>query len=502
MKKKFLIHPFLFGAFPIIFIYSNNVNEVSLSEIIPVVIIIFIVVLLLQLFLPLIFLNKIKIALIISLSIFIFFSYGYVYEILKGLYIANFKIGSAKVILLMLLLIFVVVIYLIIKARGNLEDLTSYLNIVSVLLFIISLGNVVVHELQRKGTSEIAQNNAAGISKEVVENASIIPDTYYPDIYYIILDAYTSSIVLKEIYDFDNNDLGNFLIERGFYIASESTCNYAETRLSLASSLNMEHLNQLGESVDIPMLYQMISKNKVMQILKLYGYNIINISSTNIGKIEEIENADLNFQPGSFVSVKLQAALIETSILHAFKKYFNFAHYYRKEILDTFSLLGDVKTTHANNFIFVHILSPHPPYVFGPDGEPTYQSLKLDAWGDLSSQKKLYIEQLIFVNKMLKNAVDKILSKAKNKPIIIIQGDHGPQLATNERLNARMKIFNAFYLPEKDQNFIYDSLTPVNTFRLIFNHYFKTNYELLEDRSYFTLYELPYNFLDVTDSLK
>ena len=500
MKKFFVLHPFLFAIFPMLFIYSQNINEISLSEIIYATIIILVVVLLLQSLLPLIFLNKTKIALIISLSIFIFFFYGHIYEILKGFSLLEFQIKSDKVILLILFLIFVEGVYLIIKTRKNIENLTYSLNIMSVSLIVISLANIALHELKRTDTFEINKNDSIEISKEIVKNASIMPD-----IYYIILDAYTSSRALKEIYDYDNSDFENFLSKKGFYIASESRSNYAETRLSLASSLNMEHLNILGELVDVPMLYKMINKNKVMQILKLHGYNIINVSSTNIGKIEEIENADLNFQTGCFLSVKFQAVLIETTILRAFKKYFDFAYYYRKEILSTFLLISEAQMKIKEpRFIFAHILSPHPPYVFDPDGEPTYptyQTLRLDAWGDLSFQKKLYLGQVIFVNKLLKNIIDKILSETKREPIIIIQGDHGPQLATNERLNARMKIFNAYYLPKKDQNFFYDSITPVNTFRLIFNHYFNTNYELLEDKSYFTLYELPYHFVDVTDSV-
>jgi len=35
---------------------------------------------------------------------------------------------------------------------------------------------------------------------------------------------------------------------------------------------------------------------------------------------------------------------------------------------------------------------------------------------------------------------------------------------------------------------------------VIFNAYFETNYELLEDRVYFSLLKRPYDFIDVTDT--
>ena len=50
---------------------------------------------------------------------------------------------------------------------------------------------------------------------------------------------------------------------------------------------------------------------------------------------------------------------------------------------------------------------------------------------------------------------------------------------------------------------LYDSISPVNTFRLVFNYYFDTNYELLNDLSYYiTGYKEPYKFTDVTDRVK
>ena len=64
-----------------------------------------------------------------------------------------------------------------------------------------------------------------------------------------------------------------------------------------------------------------------------------------------------------------------------------------------------------------------------------------------------------------------------------------------------MSIFNAYYLPDQNTGLIYDSVTPVNSFRLILNTYFNTSYELLEDKSYFAYYEYLYNFTDVTEIL-
>jgi hypothetical protein len=47
-----------------------------------------------------------------------------------------------------------------------------------------------------------------------------------------------------------------------------------------------------------------------------------------------------------------------------------------------------------------------------------------------------------------------------------------------------MEILNAYYLPDGGNNTLYSSITPVNSFRLIFDQYFGTKYGLLDDVSW------------------
>jgi len=102
-------------------------------------------------------------------------------------------------------------------------------------------------------------------------------------------------------------------------------------------------------------------------------------------------------------------------------------------------------------------------------------------------------------------AINKIISDSPQPPIIILQADHGPGLYwfgfeyNKNTLKERMSILNAYYLPGSGDKKLYDEITPVNTFRIIFNHYFGTDLELLEDKSYFSTWYEPYKFIDVID---
>ncbi len=504
MKKIFVLHPFLFAVSPILFLLSHNIEETSLEEIIQPSLIMILFVLFTQTLLTLIFYKpdyrltgKKKIALILSLFFIIFFSYGHVFNSVEGLRVFGLVVGKRNYVLAFLILILLSGTYVLIRAKKNLSNLTTFLNIVSVSFVMISIGSIALYELRISDGSENIKGSIEN-SKEILINKNELPN-----IYYIILDGYAGSSTLKEEYNYDNQEFENYLTEKGFYIASESRSNYAETMLSLSSSLNMEHINTLGESIDLPMLHKMILENNVMKILKSKGYKIVSLRSS-IGTIRRFPIADWDVRCGSFLANEFHQILIGSTILSRFKKYLNTFHFYRERILCTISTLGEIHhKVKKPSFIFCHFMLPHPPYMFGRNGEPTNEDLRFKG---LWNKKKPYLDQLIFTNNMMKKVIKKILSEVKNEPIIIIQADHGPLITVGEEtsvrtVNARMRIFNAFYLPKKDKNIFYSSITPVNTFRFIFNHYLNTNYELLEDKSYFTNYKMPYNFIDVTDKL-
>ena len=74
-------------------------------------------------------------------------------------------------------------------------------------------------------------------------------------------------------------------------------------------------------------------------------------------------------------------------------------------------------------------------------------------------------------------------------------------LSTEDQSRVIMSIFNAYLLPGGGHQLLYDSVSPVNTFRLVFNFYLNYNFELLDDRNYRSPFGRPYEFEEVTDLL-
>ena len=155
-------------------------------------------------------------------------------------------------------------------------------------------------------------------------------------------------------------------------------------------------------------------------------------------------------------------------------------------------------------FVFSHILVPHPPYLFGPEGEPvsSVRPQGLESWQD----KEGYINNVKFANKKITQVIDELLTDPENPPVIIIQADHGYGFdidvseLSKENLEQKMSIFSAYYLPDTEENLSDDVITPVNTFRIIFNSYFNADYDLLENKMYL-INDYGEDFIDVTNIL-
>jgi hypothetical protein len=146
--------------------------------------------------------------------------------------------------------------------------------------------------------------------------------------------------------------------------------------------------------------------------------------------------------------------------------------------LDTLQKIPDLP---AKTFTYAHLYVTHQPFVFYPDGS-FHPFLMQDV--------RAYGDQVVFINTELLEIVKTILANSDPDPIIVIQGDHSYFRSTD-----RVKILNAYYLPDGGSENLYPTITPVNTFRVIFNTYFGGQYELLPDVSRYSenkvVYEAP-----------
>jgi hypothetical protein len=163
---------------------------------------------------------------------------------------------------------------------------------------------------------------------------------------------------------------------------------------------------------------------------------------------------------------------------------------YRARILFVLDKLDDSARIKGPKFVFAHVLIPHPPFVLGPNGE---EILMDENTGDKQADRKTYITGFVYqtqyTNKRIIEILKRIIAESESAPIIIVQGDHGPHVGKRQVTS----ILNAYYLPGGYEG-LYENITPVNTFRYLFNRYFGQNLEMEDDIAYWSAVSLPLEF--------
>jgi hypothetical protein len=394
-------------------------------------------------------------------------------------------------LILIWVLLYPYLLYLIARTAKVLRYSTVILNVATVVMLLISAVRIGMYLPQRIDSGASHPESHADVQLDTSRFQSP------PDIYYIVLDRYANSRTLDEVYDFDNSEFLAQLAAEGFYVANESNANYVRTSESLASSLNMEYIGYMDEeSSDLLPLNKKVKDNALQRLLKSAGYKFIQIGSWS-GALEYMLTSTMPY------AVCAELGIVDDT---------NVRHWKRTRF--EFEELAKIPTQYSETptFTFAHFMVSHPPYAFDADG--SYLSPEeVSKRGEIDS----YRSGVIASNEMVLDLVRQLKATSEVPPIIILQGDEGPypkryaasdrsfrwERATDEEIRQKFGILNAYYLPGVDSSPLNLSITPVNSFRLVFDLYFGTNLGLLPDRCYaYVDYSHPYEFLDITDEVK
>lgn len=529
-KKIIPLAPFLLALYPIVALYSRNPGELLPSTIVrPSLIALFLAAALLFM-IYWVTQDYYRAILISAMSMLFLSASGHVYRIIKGDYLPN--VGNWFHILLVVietaLLFFLAqkTVWLRLKPLRWQVQVTTYLNLFAILTFVIPLYQISLFWLN-------AFDDAPHPWTTYVENvpSSLQAPARPPDIYYIILDGYGQTEMLSNIYGYDNSEFIAFLKSKGFFIAEHARSNYIQTPLSLSSTLNMSYLDFATELAGentfnrLP-LYELLGNNHSLTLLRNAGYTFI---TTETGyTFTEITSADYFFSPFRNNLNGLESYYVSTTALNAFIEMSNPvsniifslappAGYqaYGERMVFSLQKLEDIAqmTEESPKFVFIHVVGPHPPFVFDSKGNPIFIDKPflsgdgMDFTPSTADYQREYIEQLKYINSLTQNALEDILAYSVEPPIIILQGDHGPgSLLNRDNLGAsclyeRASILSAYYFPDTNYNSLYPAITPVNSFRILFNQYFDQNLALLTDKTYFSPQSFPYRFTDISNEI-
>jgi hypothetical protein len=499
MRKtaQFPYHPLFVGVFPVVSLIAANIQESLLEDAWRALLASLLVSVTSMALTGTLARDLHKAACLASILLIAFFSYGHVYTALKLTGEFGTQLARHRFLLPMWLLISGLAIWWGTKRVRDFTAASKAFNLTALFLFSIPTIQIL---------SFVSRNLSIGEPATAATFSSITqPNFQSPDIYYIVTDAYARDDVMQEFYDFDNGEFLGQLESLGFYVARCSLSNYPKTRLSLTSSLNLNYLENLGITANdqADEFWRRIRNSVVRKTLEAEGYTIVSFETGFYWT--EWPDADfyLSKEDGSPNRVRLngfESLLLQTTVLRAVEDL---------QLLPSFQLVNDLGSSPLREhydvtkfaldnldelapldgpkFVFVHLLIPHGPFVFAEDGGFTEET------GDLSED---YIAQVKYLNERLIDSLTTIIQETDRPVAILLQADHsgpGTQLSYD-----RMKILNAYYMPEARET-LYPNISPVNSFRVLFDAYFGSEFGLVPDLSYYSTEEDFFNTTLIDD---
>lgn len=369
--------------------------------------------------------------------------------------------------------------------------------------------------------------------------------TSKPDIYFLMPEDYASAQVLKDVNNYDNSSLYNFLSDQGFVNRQPvAYSSYPFTMSSLASDLAMNYFPEFGQlfgndnwQTGFP--YRSVINNPpITQVLKENGYSYNQVSSWwDFSRINIKADSNpskgyrLIFFGGHYFLSDLSRDIVNKSILLPWlKKGVTAGHssaikydldYNPKENLSAqFSAVKHIASRADKSvpqFTFGHFMVPHTPFIFDADGsDPLYDGEHNDE-GVAETVK--YANQVAYFNTQIKDLVSYIRANSPDA-VIIIQSDEGSyppqfryiQTPTHyydpinlpvEQMRQKFSILASYYMPGVDPKLVSEKLdSSVNVFRFVLDQYLGYSLPNLPSCNFATGNKFKvYNYQLVTDKL-
>lgn len=502
MNKKITALPifsFLLGLFPLIYLWNSNKNQIYPRDTGLAFLLTAAFIIIVWLIFLLIYRQPVRASLGSSIVYILFFSFGHVFNLIAQSPQLLAAFGFMKLLALYILL-GAAAFYALHRVRMVPAATVQALNLITVILMAFNLFQISQSEAAKNQKS--APMNAAQPSAS--EGSVTKGQSTRPDIYYIILDAYSRQDVLKKITGFDNSEFINALRDRGFYVADCANSNYNGTLISMSSSLNYAYHDKNADLENEPELFNELKNNRIRYDLQKFGYKFV--TTKGYSSFNDIQQSDiyLNYledagMQDTLAQSRFTQMYLETTLLRPAYELYKLdpakygrlagwlmlsdnendqnweARFWYNQTKYVFSSLEKFPEKDGPFFVYAHINAPHGPIVFDRNGNFRFTP-------NADDKASLYVDTVIYLNSRVLELVDTLIKKSEVPPIIIIQGDHGAHKLSSGV--DRNKILNAYYFPQEMKDKLYSTITPVNTFRLILRDLFHQNIDLLPDTVY------------------
>lgn len=431
-----------------------------------------------------------KAALIACVLMAIYFFFGAVHDFLKEH--AGSFFSSYMVLLSAFSILLIVLIVYLKKSNRTFKQLTIFLNLLFIVYIVVDLSNLVSKTFRTADSGLSVYSFAKNNMYQPCDSCD------KPDIYFLLMDSYASTVALAKWYQF-HNDLDSFLLQKKFSVQANSRSNYNFTPFSMASILNMSYLQGIANPREVTIndysnCEVLIHNNEVIKMLNAAGYDIVNYSIFNLAGHPTFVTQDFLPLNTRLITERTMLACIRKDLGWKLAKWYPFKWFWGIDIMqdnrNNQDFIELVKTSAAKKsakprFVYGHFFMPHTPYYYDKNG-------KLKDIATIIAEKDsgsipIYLEYLTYTNGRIREMITTI-QQQNPSAVIILMGDHGNREKTSEAFPVHHFMnLNAVYYPDNDYNLLYDSISGVNQFRVVLNKLLKQHLPLLPDSSIYLI---------------
>ena len=287
-KRPIPFNIVLFAVFPFVYLFSANTGDLAATAILLPSLISILIAITIAGAGYIVLRDLALAACFVALVQLLFFSYGHVYDVIRDIP----TIGRHRYLMACYGLIGAAGIFLLYRFRKDLDEVTKFLNILSMALFIVPVISIAGMFL---GSSVKNDAVATGPEDPMQQELIYSGSAPMPDVYYIILDGYTSAATLEHFFDFDNKEFVEFLRDRGFTVLDSAQSNFVHTIDSLTSTVNME-LAPYENATERKIAF---FNNQITKNFKALGYEYVHVAS-RLHEASRFASVDRSFEHGFF----------------------------------------------------------------------------------------------------------------------------------------------------------------------------------------------------------
>jgi hypothetical protein len=487
MKNRFLyllktkpIYAYLLSVFFVFHGSVQNFDFVPVTDALLLTVTYLFATLVLVLLCWLLYRNFARACLLAFLIMTFHFFFGSMHDFLKELFPTMFLSKYSFILSLAFILLALSLVGIKKMRDPRLLRVTTYLNLVLVLLLLIDCGWLV-------GKLVFQRHNVPALNNEFTKCSTCA----MPDVYFILADEYAGDGELRDVFHYDNSNFDAQLRNRGFHVIISSYSNYNYTPFSLASILNMQYLHLKDTTrmgIDLAYCYQQIKNSSVVNFFKANGYQFYNHSVFDFEHLPApVRETFLPVRTRLITSQTFLSRVQRDLWFHTItffksgKSVRDLTYYNKQNNQIIYDLTTDIarQKSATPKFVYAHLMMPHYPYYYDKDGkELPFEKL---VEGNQVHQND-YIGYLQYSNEKFLTLIDQIQNFSAVPPIIVLMGDHGFRHFV-EPVDRKYHFLNlaSVYFPSQSYSELKDSSSSVNLFREILNSQFAQHLPRLKD---------------------